>query len=534
MLTKQPSQYRQQLPARSLNRNVPTNISKDAPAMLKAGMEFLMALGNLPPWFTNRPRQSSQTARYRMPLIEHRLTLLTGDALIVLVATWLAYNLAYNMATLIPLVFEPALLTTSKYWYLSTLMLGSWWILTYFSDIYEIPAALNRRQVTMQILLMGGIGGLLGIIALYTLANNGALSFLFYFGTITLLAVLIWRWLYPSLSSTVSQSHRLAIIGTGERGQTIHGLLQKAPELKYHILGYVAELHQGQEQDDTTAPIPGSVLGTSIELVTLCQEQNIHELVVATEGELTSDILQQLILCQSRGIQITKMPDLYQKLNGSIPIEYVDPDWALNAMQGQPIFNRLQLAGKRIIDLVIVLLGLPFLLLVIPLFACLIKLDSAGPVFYRQERVGRGGKSFRIWKFRTMVENAEKDGTPQWASKDDQRITRIGRFLRKARLDELPQIFNILRGEMSFVGPRPERPEFIKELEVEIPYYHTRLMVKPGLTGWAQICYDYANSTDDARLKLHYDFYYIRSWSLALDIYILFKTVGVVFQLKGM
>ncbi|MEJ2555505.1 MAG: sugar transferase, partial [Anaerolineae bacterium] len=161
------------------------------------------------------------------------------------------------------------------------------------------------------------------------------------------------------------------------------------------------------------------------------------------------------------------------------------------------------------------------------------RLDSPGPVFYRQIRSGRAGRAFSILKFRTMSTDAEKDGQPRWAAENDPRITRVGHFLRKTRLDELPQLHNVLRGEMSIVGPRPERPEFIEQLEQDIPFYSTRLMVKPGLTGWAQVHYRYGNNVEDAQIKLQYDFYYLRYWSLWLDLYVIFRTFGVVFKFKG-
>jgi lipopolysaccharide/colanic/teichoic acid biosynthesis glycosyltransferase len=162
-----------------------------------------------------------------------------------------------------------------------------------------------------------------------------------------------------------------------------------------------------------------------------------------------------------------------------------------------------------------------------------VKLDSAGPVFYRQTRCGRAGKLFQIYKFRTMYVDAERDGKARWATKNDPRITRVGRFLRKTRMDELPQVLNILRGEMSFVGPRPERPEFVEELKKSIPFYHSRLSVKPGLTGWAQVQFEYTSTVEDTLTKLQYDLYYIHRWTLWLDIYILFRTISVVFKLKG-
>ena len=229
-----------------------------------------------------------------------------------------------------------------------------------------------------------------------------------------------------------------------------------------------------------------------------------------------------------------RMPDLYIRLKRRVPINEIDADWAFHAIQSQALFWRMKLGVKRVIDIVLILFGLPILGLILPLLALAIRLDSPGPIFYRQVRCGRAGKPFYIFKFRTMVDKAEKDGKPQWAKKNDSRITRVGRFLRKARLDELPQLINILRGDMSFIGPRPERPDFVNMLREKVPFYDTRLLVKPGLTGWAQVHYHYGNSAEDALVKLQYDFYYIRHWSLWLDLYILFRTVAVVFKLKGM
>jgi exopolysaccharide biosynthesis polyprenyl glycosylphosphotransferase len=234
------------------------------------------------------------------------------------------------------------------------------------------------------------------------------------------------------------------------------------------------------------------------------------------------------------GVRISLLPDLYEQIYHKIPIEYVDPSWVLHVIQGRPIFNRLQLAVKRLLDLGLVLASLPILVLVLPVIALAIRLDSIGPIFYHQIRCGRAGRPFSIFKFRTMSINAELDGQPRWATQSDVRITRVGRILRKTRLDELPQLINVLRGEMSLIGPRPERPEFVEMLQQQIPFYRTRLMVKPGLTGWAQIHYDYGNSVEDALIKLQYDFYYLRYWSVWLDLYVAFRTFAVVLKLKGM
>jgi exopolysaccharide biosynthesis polyprenyl glycosylphosphotransferase len=265
----------------------------------------------------------------------------------------------------------------------------------------------------------------------------------------------------------------------------------------------------------------------------LALQLQIHEVVVAIDHTVEKDLFHQLAECQAHGIRVSLMPDLYEQLCRKVPIEHIDPAWVLHVLQGRRVFSRFQLGLKRLLDLALGFAGLIMLALALPIVALVIRLDSAGPIFYRQVRSGRAGKLFRVVKFRTMDTNAEKDGRARWAAKDDPRITRVGRFLRKSRLDELPQVLNVLNGEMSFVGPRPERPEFIGGLEQEIPFYRIRLMVKPGLTGWAQTQYGYGNTTDDALVKLQYDFYYLRNWSLWLDLYIIVRTFWVVFKLKG-
>jgi exopolysaccharide biosynthesis polyprenyl glycosylphosphotransferase len=275
-------------------------------------------------------------------------------------------------------------------------------------------------------------------------------------------------------------------------------------------------------------------LGDIRELPQLARKQWAREIVIASDAELEPQLFQYISNCQALGIRVTSMADFYARLERKIPVEYIGTNWVLQAIQDRALFRGLQLAFKRLMDLLLLLFGLPVLALLLPLLALLIHLDSPGPIFYRQVRSGRGGAPFWILKFRTMIADAEKAGKPQWATERDPRITRVGHFLRKSRLDEVPQLINILRGEMSFVGPRPERPEFVEMLREQIPFYDTRMMIKPGLTGWAQVHYDYGNSTDDALVKLQHDFFYIRHWTFWMDVYVLFRTVAVVLQLKGL
>jgi lipopolysaccharide/colanic/teichoic acid biosynthesis glycosyltransferase len=239
--------------------------------------------------------------------------------------------------------------------------------------------------------------------------------------------------------------------------------------------------------------------------------------------------------CYEQGITIVPMPILYEQITGRVPIEHVGmAHWAVVLpLQGRTLSFNLYLLSKRALDVVLALFGLTvFAVLLIPL-AILMQLDSRGPIFYRQERVGRGGRLFKVIKLRSMIPDAEKHTGPKWATSDDPRVTRMGRIFRKTRLDEVPQLVNVLRGEMSVVGPRPERPVFVDELTQKIPFYRTRLVVTPGLTGWAQVRYHYGSTVEDALIKLQYDLYYIRHRSLMLDVLIMLRTVGQVLSLGG-
>ncbi len=244
------------------------------------------------------------------------------------------------------------------------------------------------------------------------------------------------------------------------------------------------------------------------------------------------EVFSELILQRFAGEQVVDVVSFIEENYGKIPLDFVDGGWLLEARGFRLLHSRLYQALKRMVDILCASILMIVIFPVMILVAILIKLDSRGDIFYSQIRAGRMGRSFAIWKFRSMTADAEKQGA-QWAQKKDQRITKIGHWLRKTRLDETPQLINILVGQMSFIGPRPERPEFVTSLAEQIPYFHLRTAVAPGLTGWAQVLYPYGASVEDARQKLQYDLYYMKNYSLALDFLILLKTVQVVLRAKG-
>jgi lipopolysaccharide/colanic/teichoic acid biosynthesis glycosyltransferase len=286
------------------------------------------------------------------------------------------------------------------------------------------------------------------------------------------------------------------------------------------------------------APAPGSRLeeappgpGTREPLPALCQRLSVDLIVVAIEERRGSLPTDELLRCRLDGVVVQEAEAFFERLTGKIPAEAMRPSYLIF----NPGFDMHPLAAmtKRLMDFTLALVGLALTWPAMLAVALAVRLDSSGPVLFRQERTGQGGRPFTLCKFRSMRADAERISGPVWAAEDDPRITRVGRWLRKTRLDELPQLFNILAGSMSLVGPRPERPHFVAELADKLPYYNQRHSVKPGLTGWAQINYPYGNTVEDALQKLQYDLFYIKYQSLLFDLSILFNTVKTVLLRKG-
>jgi lipopolysaccharide/colanic/teichoic acid biosynthesis glycosyltransferase len=256
-------------------------------------------------------------------------------------------------------------------------------------------------------------------------------------------------------------------------------------------------------------------------------------LAITHHHAITDDLFDALLRCRELGLQVTTMSVLYERLLGRVPVEHVGRDLYMVVPREETAAERLYRVAKRGLDILSALVGLPVLGLLLPLVALGNALTSPGPLFFRQRRVGKGGRSFDMFKLRSMVPGAEQGTGAVWACRDDDRITLLGRILRRARLDELPQFINILRGEMSLIGPRPERPEFVDILAQDIPFYRARHAVKPGLTGWAQVRYGYCNSSEDAKVKLEHDLYYIKHADPFLDLSILLQTIPATLRLEG-
>jgi sugar transferase (PEP-CTERM system associated) len=396
------------------------------------------------------------------------------------------------------------------------------------SGLYDLEWRGGIRALLQRLGLSFGLGLVTMSVLFYffptLLVGRGA--FLLSFG-LALLGILLSRALFIRWARAGALKTRALVIGTGSRAAHIEALLAKrGPASNVQVLGYL--------------PMGGShhfvdrerILDTGETLPDLAERLQIGELILAVRDRRSGGMpVQDLLKCKLRGIRILELSSFFERENGHLQLDSMNASWMILAEGFHQGIVRDTV--KRLFDLLVSAAMLVVCLPIMALAALFIKLESPGPVLYRQERVGQGGRNFTILKFRSMCVDAEKDGKPRWAGQNDSRVTLTGRCIRRTRIDELPQIFNVFFGDMSFVGPRPERPYFVQDLTQKIPYYGVRHTVKPGITGWAQVRYPYGATDEDAMHKLQYDLYYVKNHSLFLDLMILFQTAQVVLWGKG-
>jgi sugar transferase (PEP-CTERM system associated) len=321
---------------------------------------------------------------------------------------------------------------------------------------------------------------------------------------------------------------RVIVLGSSPEALTLSRMIQDNPMCGFELLGIIEE--QGQqplELLDTDPPL----IGTLECLHTKCREEGISRVIVALKERRGKFPVDALLKCRMDGVIIEEREAMFERLTGKLAVESMRPSYLIYGRGFAK--DPLMLALKRVLDILASLIGIVLSLPISMLAAIAVKLTSRGPIFFTQERVGGDGEHFRLIKFRTMRQDAEATSGPVWAAKNDSRVTSVGKFMRLTRIDEIPQFLNILRGQMSFVGPRPERPHFVDQLKQDIPFYPLRHTVKPGLTGWAQVCHPYGASIEDAQEKLRYDLYYIKNMSLLFDVNIMLRTVAVILRGSG-
>jgi sugar transferase (PEP-CTERM system associated) len=398
----------------------------------------------------------------------------------------------------------------------------------YYNDFYDLTLVHSNRELVVRLLQAAGAASIL-LAALYFLqptlmiGNGIFVSALFVF----LVAILGWRLIFNLVSGSMKLQERVLFVGTGETARKVARQILDQREFAYRVIGFI---------DDDASRIGErivnpAIVGTPADMDRLIREHHIDRIVVGLSDRRGKLPVEELLRAKMAGIRVEDATTTYERVTGKLLIDDLRPSFLIFS-DGFRV-SRASRLMKRTIDL---LLSLVLAIVALPLMvitALIVFLDDGSPVLYRQERVGENGRAFTLSKFRSMRKDAEKGGTPIWAQDGDNRVTRIGRFIRKTRLDELPQLWNVVRGDMSFVGPRPERPFFVDQLSKEIPFYQQRHAVKPGLTGWAQVKYRYGSSLEDAMEKLRYDLYYIKHLSVFFDLTIVFDTVKVVLFRKG-
>ncbi|HXY61780.1 MAG TPA: TIGR03013 family XrtA/PEP-CTERM system glycosyltransferase [Nitrospirota bacterium] len=396
---------------------------------------------------------------------------------------------------------------------------------SYLFELYNLEKHLKKRDVLFRSLAAVGVSFMMLASVYYMMpaVKFGRGIFAISLAIFWVLQFL-WHLCFSALQNSSQLARRVLVLGTGPLAKKVGDLIE-ATNHQHVLKGYV---------DLTNEPVTVpeyAIVGKGSSLFETIRFQKAHKLVISLSERRGVLPLQVVLKCKMSGIEVVDAPSFYEELTGKLLIENITPS-AFFFSDGFR-FTETKMVFKRIFDILCSLAGLLITLPLFPLIAVLIKLDSRGTVFFRQKRVGEMEKEFMLYKFRTMREDAEKGSGAVWAEKNDPRVTRFGRFLRKTRLDELPQFYNVLRGDMSFIGPRPERPEFVKQLKEIIPFYPERHFVKPGLTGWAQIKYAYGASMEDAVEKLRYDLYYIKHLSLFLDMLVMLETIKVMLFGRG-
>jgi sugar transferase (PEP-CTERM system associated) len=407
------------------------------------------------------------------------------------------------------------------------LIVGSVQLCLYYFDLYDLRVFRSNLELTVRLLQSLGVSSILLALLYYMFPKLiiGRGIFLISLGLMGMIIVL-WRLFYNRLLRTRQLDQKIMIVGSGPLAKNIAREIIERIDTGFKVIGFITE---SPERVGEKLVNP-SIIGEQSQILDIATREKVDRIIVALEERRGKFPESQLLECKMRGFAIEEGIEFYEHLTGRLQVESLRPSFLI--FSGGFKKSKLTMLTRRIIEFVLSLIGLILLSPVILAVSVLIKIDSRGPVFYRQERAGQKGKTFELLKFRSMVENAETDG-PVWAEKDDERITRVGRWIRRLRFDEIPQMINVLKGDMSFVGPRPERPYFIEQLRKEIPFYDQRLSVKPGVTGWAQIKYRYGASKEDALEKLKYDLYYIKHLSSLFDLIIIFKTIKVVVFGKG-
>ena len=441
------------------------------------------------------------------------LVLLAGEALIV----WFSFVLATMLRNQ-----DSWLLLNVQGGYVKILIVTvAVLLLSHWLDLYE-PSSLSKNwEQSLRILVVLGFVALalsaVGFLFPEFMPGNGSALL----GIIILTCTLFcWRGAYYWLVKQPFLRERVYVLGTGERAERLVNGLRERSTMGIEVVGWTGDVDGDLTRESVASHLLASTRGAGV-----------HRVIVAMPDRRGTLPVEELLDLRLRGLKVEEATSWLEKMSGRIEVEQLYPSWLIFA-EGFRFSSFFRLM-RRVLNFSVALTALVFSLPLLPFIVLAVKLGSPGPALYHQQRVGRRGEIFFCYKFRTMRQDAEADTGATWAADDDPRITRVGKFLRSSRLDEIPQLWCVLKGDMHFVGPRPERPEFVEWLSNEIPYYGVRHVVRPGITGWAQVQYKYGNTLDDAREKLQYDLFYIKNASIGLDMLIMFQTIKIVLLGRG-
>ena len=488
--------------------------------------------------------ENVRTTPLRLRPSEHRTILFVGDLITAVASvfaalyTWRQYNLyvfqilyaQYLADDLVPRearrLAESQTVFEVPFWFY---LLPIIWVVL-LVELYEPHVAASGRKTTRGIAIAAFIG-LIAYSLLFIIQQNSNLprigvgAFLFFASILTL----AWRMLFIRIYKTTGQRRRILLIGAGKAGQTLAELYGNEGTRSFNIIGFIDDdmMKVGQTFHGL------SVMGTCKQLLNLIDVYRISDLVVAINGEIRGATFQSILDAQEKGVDVTRMPILYEEMTSRVPVHHLESDWIIRSFVDELRVSGFYDLSKRLVDILGGLAGLLIFAVSFPFLGLAVAIDTGFPILYSQPRLGRGGLKFTIYKFRTMHQGAEQDNGARTTAENDPRVTRVGGFLRKSRLDELPQFWNVLRGEMSLVGPRAEIPELVTEYQKQIPFYRARLLVKPGLTGWAQINYGYVANVTETAVKLEYDLYYIKHRTFTMDFQIILRTIGTVIRRTG-
>jgi len=442
------------------------------------------------------------------------IVLLLCEVLLVTGSFLAAVTYLVGPDTYISLVYENGMLKIGSIAILTIL-------LSYYFDLYEPQRISGRWEIYFRLLLVLSVLSFLlaGIVYLFPEVDFGR-GVLVAGVAILVIALVVWRRLYEWVIGLPMFRERVYVLGTGERALSLVEILRARRDVGMEVIrggGEGALIQTLRDFQSEVAALRKPKLP-------------IDRVVVAMEDRRGLMPVRELLALRLRGVVIEDASALIERLTGKVPLDGLNPS-SIIFTEGFNLKAPLQIV-RRIVSIVLSLIGLAIVAPLIPFIALAVRMSSPGPILFRQTRVGRGGRTFTVFKFRTMDQNAEAKGAV-WAAKNDPRVTPLGRFMRKTRLDEIPQLWNVLRGDMAFVGPRPERPEFVQWLTKEIPYYDLRHIIRPGLTGWAQVRYQYGASLEETRRKLEYDLYYVKHLSLGLDLLIIFETIKTILLRRG-